>query len=242
MPLRGDYGYDAPYALLTFAGVGVVGFATVLFAWLGQSPRRVVLIALGYAVFFSANALSFLYTTRRGKFRAWETTLNELPLRGDERVLDLGCGRGAVTVAVAHRVLTGQVIGIDRWSRRDQSGNSAAVTVRNGRLEGVDGQMRLITADMCDLPFRDATFDLVVSSLAIHNIPGSSRRAQAVSEAYRVLKAGGRMAVADIRHTGTYARVVQGLGATDVTTRRLGWRFWYGNPVAGTSLMLASKH
>src|SRR5262245_10608508 len=95
MPLRGDYGYDAPYALLTFAGVGVVGFATALLAWLAQSPRRVVLIALGYAVFFSANALSFLYTTRHGKFRAWETTLNELPLRGDERVLDLGCGRGA---------------------------------------------------------------------------------------------------------------------------------------------------
>src|SRR5262245_40938191 len=153
MPRRGDYGYDAPYALLTFASLGVLGFVAAIVAWLGQSPRRAVLTALGYAAFFSANALSFWYTTRRGKFRVWDTTLNALRLRGDERVLELGCGRGAVTVAVAQRVRTGQVVGIDRWSRRDQSGNAAAVTVRNGRLEGVDRQVRLTTADMCDLPF-----------------------------------------------------------------------------------------
>lgn len=53
-------------------------------------------------------------------------------------------------------------------------------------------------------------------------------RAQAVAEAWRVLKGGGRLAIADIRATARYAETLSSLGATGVTRRRLGWRFWYG--------------
>ena len=144
-------------------------------------------------------------------------------------------------MAVAERVPNGAVIGVDRWSARDQSGNAPAVAARNARLEGVDARIRLATADMRALPFRGETFDLVVSSLAIHNIPGSSSRAKAVAEAYRVLKPGGRVALADIRRPVRYAKTLIGLGAIEVRHRRLGWRFWYGNPFAGTTLVLASK-
>ena len=55
------------------------------------------------------------------------------------------------------------------------------------------------------LPFPDATFDVVVSSLAIHNIRSNAARAKAIAEAWRVLKAGGRLAIADIRATSRYA-------------------------------------
>ena len=41
--------------------------------------------------------------------------------------------------------------------------------------------------------------------------------------------------------TALYARTLQDLGATRVERRSLGWRFWYGNPVAATSLVTASK-
>jgi len=58
----------------------------------------------------------FFGNSRRGKFQVWDEILDELHLGGDERVLDMGCGRGAVLIAVARRLTTGRVTGIDLWS------------------------------------------------------------------------------------------------------------------------------
>ena len=239
MERRGDYGYDAPYALVTFATLGVASLVAAIVSWWNQGGRVAMLTF--YAAFFLTHAISFLYTTRRGKFVVWNEILGELRLDGDERVLDIGCGRGAVLTAVARRLTTGRVTGIDLWSTHDQSGNSRAVTLRNAALEGVEHQVEIQTGDMRALPFPDASFDVVVSSLAIHNLGSQADRAQAVTEAWRVLRPGGRLAIADIRTTARYASTLQQLGAIDVARRRLGWRFWYGNPVAATSLVTASK-
>jgi ubiquinone/menaquinone biosynthesis C-methylase UbiE len=236
---RGDYGYDAPYALVAFAAIAALCLLAAIAAWIARPPLALALAP--YGVFFAANATSFYYTTRRGKFLVWEDILNELEIRGDERVLDMGCGRGAVLVAVARRLKTGRVAGVDLWSSRDQSGNSRAVTQRNATLEGVQELVDIATGDMRALPFGDATFDIVVSSLAIHNIPSQAGRRQAIAEAWRVLKPGGRLALADIRATAVYARTLTELGAGRVTRRGHGWRFWYGNPMASTSLVRAEK-
>jgi SAM-dependent methyltransferase len=240
MERRGDYGYDAPYALLILSSLGVAGTVAALVSW--WNHRGPIAVLTFYGAFFLANALSFFYTTRGGKFRVWNEVLDELHLRGDERVLDMGCGRGAVLVAVARRLTTGRAIGIDLWSGRDQSGNSRAVTMSNAALEGVADRIEIETGDMRALPFPDASFDVVVSSLAIHNIHSHEARARAVTEAWRVLRPGGRLAIADIRVTKRYARTLGSLGAVRVVRRRLGWRFWYGNPFAATSLVTASKH
>ena len=106
MKRRGDYGYDAPYALVILAALGAASLVAAIVSWWNQRGP-VVALAL-YAVFFLANALSFLYTTRRGKFQVWEGILDALHLRGDERVLDMGCGRGAVLIAAARRLTTGR--------------------------------------------------------------------------------------------------------------------------------------
>jgi arsenite methyltransferase len=171
----------------------------------------------------------------------WDEILDGLALRGDERVLDMGCGRGAVLTAVARRLTTGRVTGVDLWRSIDQSGNSRDATLSNANAEGVTDRVELETGDMRRLPFADGSFDAIVSSLAIHNIPARADRAAAVSEAMRVLRPGGRLAIADIRTTAFYASTLQALGAVDVTRRRLGWRFWYGNPFAATSLVTARK-
>jgi SAM-dependent methyltransferase len=237
---HGDYGYDAPYALIAFATLGTASAVAAIVTWWTGSGHAAA-IAGCYAAFFLANAASFWYTTRRGKFQVWNEVLDGLHLRGDERVLDMGCGRGAVLTAVASRLTRGRATGIDLWSTHDQSGNARDVTVRNATLEGVRDRIDIETGDMRALPFPDGAFDLVVSSLAIHNIRSTAARAQAIAEAWRVLKPGGRLAIADIRVTGRYARTLRKLGAADVARRRLGWRFWYGNPMAGTTLVTASK-
>lgn len=240
MQRHADYGYDAPYALIAFAALGSACVLVAIAAlWLHRAPLA---LPMGlYGAFFLGNAFSFLYTTRRGKFLVWEEILDALRLRGDERVLDMGCGRGAVLVAAANRMTNGRVTGVDLWSTRDQSGNSRDVTLRNAALKGVQDRIEIATGDMRALPFRDATFDVVVSSLAIHNIPSNAGRAQAIAEAWRVLKPGGRLAMADIRATARYARTLRELGAMGTERRGLGWRFWYGNPFAATSLVTARK-
>ena len=115
MQRNGGYGYDAPYALVAFATLGAAGVTGALVFWARQSHHLAATLG-GYGAFFLANATSFLYTTRRGKFRVWDEVLDDLHLRGDERVLDMGCGRGAVLTAVAKRLQTGRVTGIDLWS------------------------------------------------------------------------------------------------------------------------------
>jgi ubiquinone/menaquinone biosynthesis C-methylase UbiE len=240
VPPRADYGYDAPYALIAFAGAGSACVAVAVAALWNHQARLALTLGL-YGAFFLANALSFWYTTRRGKFLVWERILDDLRLHGDEHVLDMGCGRGAVLAGVARRLKTGRVSGVDLWSTHDQSGNSRDVTLRNAALEGVQDRIVVTTGDMRALPFPDSTFDVVVSSLAIHNIPTNAAREQAITEAWRVLKPGGRLAIADIRATARYARTLNALGAGRVERRRLGWRFWYGNPFAATSLVTADK-
>jgi arsenite methyltransferase len=185
---------------------------------------------------FALSVASFLWATWRGKFSVWAELLNGLNLNGNETLLDVGCGRGAVLIIAAKRLPCGRAVGVDIWSKTDQSGNSEAITLRNAEVEGVADRVALYTADMRALPFSDQAFDIITSSLAIHNIPDKEGREQALEEILRVLKPGGTALVADILHVREYARFVAQRPEVTVQVRHLDWRFWYGGPQAATSL------
>jgi arsenite methyltransferase len=193
----------------------------------GRRRRASVAGAVGGLVIGSA-AL-YAYATRVGKFSVWADLLTDLQLRGDERLLDLGCGRGAVLLTAAKLLPRGRAVGIDLW-RQEQTSNSREATLRNASLEGVSERVDVETADMTRLPFADASFDVVVSSLAIHNIRGAERRRSAILEAARVLRPGGRLVIVDLLFTRRYAEWLCRLGLEKVHRRDAGRRMWYGGP------------
>ncbi|HEY5247603.1 MAG TPA: class I SAM-dependent methyltransferase, partial [Dermatophilaceae bacterium] len=199
---------------------------------------QVLLVGAGLEAF---RAGTYLYATLRGKLVVWGREIDALDLAGTEQVLDLGCGRGAVLLTIARRLTTGTAIGLDSWRAKDQSGNTEAATRRNAAAEGLTDRVDLVTGDLRALPFDDASFDLVVSSLALHNIPGKDDRENAVMEALRVLRPGGRLLLADALHTDAYATTAREAGALAVAVRPLGWRVWYGGPWFGLSMVTARK-
>jgi SAM-dependent methyltransferase len=238
--VRGDYGVDAPYVPLMLAAGGVVLVAVAVANAIAASwAWTAVALVAGAGLLCSAG--SYMYTTRRGKFRVWARILGGLGLAGGERVLDVGCGRGAVLLTAAKLLPSGRATGLDLWKASDQSGNALDVTRRNAEREGVADRVDLRTGDMLEMPFDHASFDIVVSSLAIHNIESASGRAAAIDQAVRVLRPGGRLAVADIRATAEYERRLRELGMSDVVRRPLGWRFWFGGPWMSTTLVCATK-
>jgi arsenite methyltransferase len=229
----GSYGFDAPYLFIVPAALLA---ANLVEAGRTRSPWPLV-----GAVAILACVISGLYTSRRGKFKVWSALVEGLALRGHERVLDLGCGRGALLLIVARRLTTGRAVGVDLWRTQDQSGNSLDATRRNADAEHVTDRVELHTADMADLKFERDSFDIVVSNVAIHNISNPARREQAIDEAVRVLRPGGRLLIADICHTRAYGERLSALGMTGVRRQNLGWRLWWGGPWVPTHLVTAEK-
>ena len=224
---RPDYGLDAPGVVRNLFLVGAAG----LVLWAGAAmhlwpaaPRGIPLAFTGFACFvsFTATGLYMIYISKVGKVRARERLIDRLALRGDETVLDVGCGRGLMLIAAGKRLKTGsgRAVGVDIWQAQDLTGNSSASTLENARREGVADRVEVKTADMRQMPFPDGTFDAVVSVAAVHNLYDRADRQKAIAEMARVLKPGGAALISDIRHHGEYAEAFRRHGFTDV--RRVG--------------------
>jgi ubiquinone/menaquinone biosynthesis C-methylase UbiE len=158
--------------------------------------------------------------SKSGKLRLRDRLLSQAPWRGDERVLDVGCGRGLLLVGAAKRAPRGRVYGLDVWHSVDQANNSAGATLINAQAEGVAVQVALITGDMRAIPYPDGCFDVVTSSWAIHNVKAREGRAQALREILRVLRPGGWVAIADIERIDEYVDLFKEAGVEQLVRSR----------------------
>jgi SAM-dependent methyltransferase len=224
---RADYGLDAPPVVrnLLVAGIGglVVWGTAAAHLWsgsarftLGGSEVRVGIAPAGLWTGIGCLAMAawMIWSSRVGKVRERERLLDTLTWRGDEQVLDLGCGRGLMLIGAARRLRTGRAIGVDLWRAADLGGNSPAAAQANAAIEGVADRVTFETADMRALPLASASIDVVLSQAAVHNIAEASGRRQALDEVARVLRPGGTVLLADIRHLSEYAAVLRERGLT----------------------------
>lgn len=208
---RPRFGVDAPTLVLGFAIGGPLLLLASLFHGFAPAPAWTIRYT---GLVMCAEAILMALSSLHGKRHVVHGMVAALQLRGDEQVLDVGCGRGLLLLEAARRLPRGRATGIDLWSTRDQSGNAAAATRRNAELAGVADRVRIDTGDMRHLPYADASFDTIVSSLAIHNLPTETEREQAVREIARVLKPGGQVALLDFRCTALYVQTLRESGFT----------------------------
>jgi arsenite methyltransferase len=215
-----NYGLDAPPAVRNLLIVAALGIISLITRLLGVWSREDVIAMIARPLMVAglgcgAMALWMIYDSKVGKIRERETYLNKIPWNGNERVLDVGCGLGLFLIGAAKRLTNGRAIGIDKWQQEDLSGNNAAGTLRNAMIEGVADRVEVHTGDARKLPLPDASFDVVLSSMALHNIYNAGERQTAVREIARVLAPGGRVLIVDVRHTSEYAATLRGAGLTD---------------------------
>ena len=144
--------------------------------------------------------------------REWGVrVLDRLAPRHGEVILDVGCGTGRLTAAIAERVSAP-----DGRACRNVAIDRSAAMLREARAH-FGGMIHFAQADGASLPFRDAAFDAVLSTATFHWIDDHELL---FSEIYRVLKPGGRLVsqcgggpnlqmlyrrARDLRSSGVYA-------------------------------------
>jgi ubiquinone/menaquinone biosynthesis C-methylase UbiE len=212
---RPNYGIDAPAVVRNLILVGAAALVLVVVSYL-LDWRPLIRMATSISVGCLIGAGWMVWGSKVEKLRERDRLLDGLALRGDETVLDVGCGRGLLLIGAARRLTTGKAVGVDIWLAEDLSGNRPEATLENARLEGVAERVEVKDGDARRLPFADGTFDVIVTKEVLHNIYDAAERDTAVREIARVLRPGGRLILADVRHTGRYARVLRECGLEDL--------------------------
>lgn len=126
-----------------------------------------------------------------GMDRGWKRALIErLAPRGDETALDIACGTGDITFALARRLPNGYAVGLDitQAMLRIAERKRTARHVTNAAFH---------CGDIMRMPFADATFNCITAGYALRNVPDV---AAALREIKRVLRPGGRFLSLDFGH------------------------------------------
>jgi len=215
--MKPDYKNWMPKGMiLSFAaGVAASLLLCLLFActgWLSGTWQTVltVLSAVLAAVFCGLTIWSVLmyrafdYNGKRQMSRQIiEGVAAYIKLPQGGKCLDVGCGSGALAIAVAKRNPKASVVGIDRWGK-EYASFSKALCERNAQAEKVQNTT-FQQGDATHLDFPNETFDSVTSNYVYHNIPGD--RQQYLLETLRTLKNGGTFAIHDIFSASKYGDI-----------------------------------
>ena len=125
-------------------------------------------------------------TTRERRFK--ELLVEQAAPAAGQRILDLGCGTGTLAIQVKQREPGAEVVGLDA--------DPEMLAQAREKAERADVELGLAEGMSDELPFEDASFDRVLSTLFFHHLDPEPKRRTA-REIARVLRKGGELHVAD---------------------------------------------
>lgn len=133
-------------------------------------------------------------TYAQNSFLQWNLvteSLDSYPFRGNERVLDVGCGHGALSAHISKRVPNGLVLALDLSEKMISYASDTITTFPN---------LIFLTGDATSLPFYNQ-FDLVVSTFALHWVLDQEK---AYSSLYQCLTPGGKLLIVEAAKRNNY--------------------------------------
>jgi len=197
---KAQYGnYGLPKIAISVAVIVGIGVVIGLFwlKWLG-----VVIGCFGIYLILSYGIALYLLNRREGPDPEIEKMLK---LKGNENILDVGCGLGRMAIGVAKGLTTGKVIGIDIWDKMELVSNCPERAYENAEIEGVRDKVEFKTGNILSIPFPDGSFDVVTCSSVVNNLHTAAEKLNALKEIFRVLKPGGTFLMMEpIKSLGTF--------------------------------------
>jgi len=187
---RPHYGYYAlPIITILSTIIVAVGILVAIFVWWVVG---VVLAVFGVYMILSYGVSIFLMD---------QTKASRLPkiieVRGDEKVLDVGCGLGKMTIGIAKVLKEGKVIGIDIWDKMEIIDNSSERAYENAEIEGVRDKVEFRYGNVLEIPFTNNYFDIVTAQSVINNLHGEMNKSKALTEIHRVLQPRGKILITE---------------------------------------------
>ncbi len=196
-----------------FSGLLFIGLSVYIIMRKNRGLEYIPWISIVATLFLILAAIlaifSFKFTAMRKEFDfanpnsiAWKIInyIAEAAEGEKGKILDVGCGSAALTIAVAKRNPEASVVGLDKWGASYKSFNKN-LCENNAKAENVSN-VTFVAGDAVKLDFEDETFDGVVSNYVYHNIPGD--RQKYLLETFRVLKKGGKFAIHDLFTSSKY--------------------------------------
>ena len=150
------------------------------------------------------------YAQHSASQEAWaRELLTQIELRPDDAVLDIGCGDGRTTAAIAKRVPNGRVVGVDLSPDMVRHADTQ-------HCQAPAGNLRFQQADAAALPF-SGEFSVVFSNATLHWVPDQRAAVHGIA---RALRPGGRV----IAQMGGQGNVAEAIAAFEHVAAGPRWR------------------
>ncbi len=182
-----------------FALAAVLVLCLTPLFWLGAVLIAAALLFCALAVYMGCARSALSYSGGQVQSKVLDGVigyLDTLHWNGSGKLLDIGCGSGAMSVKLAQKYPHAQITGMDYWGPGWEF--SQKLCENNAQAEGVSQRVSFEQGDAAHLRYADATFDAAVSNFVFHEVRSQPDKHALILEALRVLKPGACFVFEDV--------------------------------------------